>query len=40
VRILLALAGGRTAHFEFAPGSTSRAGVHRTVEEIWYVLGG
>ena len=21
------------AHFEFAPGSTSRAGVHRTVEE-------
>jgi mannose-6-phosphate isomerase-like protein (cupin superfamily) len=40
VRILLALAGGSMAHFELAPGRTSRAVTHRTVDEIWYVLGG
>ena len=40
VRVLLALAGGGMAHFELAAGQTARAVVHRTVEEIWYVLAG
>ena len=40
VRILLGLAGGGMAHFELAPGETSTAVEHRTVEEIWYVLRG
>jgi mannose-6-phosphate isomerase-like protein (cupin superfamily) len=38
VRILLRLDGGSMAHFELAPGSTSIAVAHRTVDEIWYVL--
>lgn len=40
VRVLLALAGGGVAHFELAPGHTSTAVAHRSVEEIWYFLGG
>ena len=40
VRILLQLARGSLAHFELAPGQTSRAVAHRTVDEIWYVLSG
>ena len=40
VRVLLRLAGGSMAHFALAPGETTRAVAHRTVEEIWYVLGG
>jgi len=40
VRLLLALAGGSMAHFELAPGRTSTAVRHRTVEEIWFVVGG
>jgi mannose-6-phosphate isomerase-like protein (cupin superfamily) len=40
VRVLLGLAGGGMAHFELAPGHTSRAVQHRTVEEIWYFLAG
>jgi mannose-6-phosphate isomerase-like protein (cupin superfamily) len=40
VRILLKLDGGSMAHFELAPGQTSKAVVHRTVEEIWYVVSG
>jgi mannose-6-phosphate isomerase-like protein (cupin superfamily) len=40
VRILLRLAGGSMAHFELAPGETSAAVVHRTVEELWYILSG
>jgi len=28
------------AHFELGPGRTSRAVEHRTVDEIWYVVGG
>src|SRR5205814_9315034 len=32
--------GGSMAHFELRPGQTSAAVVHRTVEEIWYVLSG
>jgi len=40
VRILLRLNGGSMAHFELAPGLTSIAVAHKTVEEIWYFLGG
>ena len=40
VRILPTLAGGSFAHFVLAPGKTSLAVAHRTVEEIWYFLDG
>ncbi len=40
VRILLGLRGGGLAHFELGPGQTSIAVAHRTVEEIWFFLGG
>jgi mannose-6-phosphate isomerase-like protein (cupin superfamily) len=40
VRLLLQLVGGSMAHFQLAPGRTSIAMVHRTVEEIWFFLGG
>jgi len=40
VRLLPQLAGASMAHFTLAPGVTSRAVAHRTVEEIWFVLGG
>ena len=40
VRVLLSLPTGSSAHFRLAPGEVSRAGRHRTVQEIWYVLAG
>lgn len=40
VRFLLTLKGGSMAHFELAAGQTASAVTHRTVEEIWFVLGG
>ena len=40
VRVLLSLAAGSAAHFELSPGAVSRAGRHRTVDEIWYILEG
>jgi len=40
VRVLLSLSGGSMAHFELAPGRISVAVLHRTVEELWYVLAG
>ena len=40
VRVLLSLKGGSMAHFELAPGQTSQAVAHRTVEEIWFFLSG
>jgi mannose-6-phosphate isomerase-like protein (cupin superfamily) len=40
VRVLLQLEGGGVAHFELASGETSIAVAHRTVEEIWYIIGG
>jgi len=40
VRVLLGLAAGGVAHFELSAGKTSRAVVHKTVEEIWYVVSG
>jgi mannose-6-phosphate isomerase-like protein (cupin superfamily) len=39
-RTLLRLKGGSLAHFELAPGKTSIAVAHRTVEEIWFFLSG
>ena len=40
VRVLLSLPRGSMAHFELAPGRTSAAIEHRTVEELWFVSGG
>ena len=40
VRPLLQLKQGSFAHFELAPGRTSFAVAHRTVEEIWCFLAG
>jgi mannose-6-phosphate isomerase-like protein (cupin superfamily) len=40
IRLLTRLARGSMAHGTLPPGGTSLAVVHRTVEEIWYVLSG
>ena len=40
VRILLELEAGGMAHFALAPGQTSKAVTHRTVEEIWFFISG
>ena len=40
VRLLLSLAAGSMAHFELPAGAVSHAVTHRTVEEIWFVVGG
>jgi mannose-6-phosphate isomerase-like protein (cupin superfamily) len=40
VRVLLRLAGGSMIHFTLPAGAVSIAVVHRTVEELWYVLSG
>jgi mannose-6-phosphate isomerase-like protein (cupin superfamily) len=40
VRLLLGLGGGSMAHFELPAGAVSHAVTHRTVEEIWFVVGG
>ena len=40
VRVLLGLSGGGLAHFELAAGKVAHAVVHRTVEEIWFVVAG
>jgi mannose-6-phosphate isomerase-like protein (cupin superfamily) len=41
VRPLCRLTGaGSFAHFRLEPGEVSRAVSHRTVQEIWYVIGG
>ncbi len=40
VRVLLRLADGSMAHFQLAPGQTSNAVAHHTLEEIWYFLSG
>ena len=40
VRILLGLKGGGMAHFSLAPGQTSKAVTHRTIEEIWFFVSG
>lgn len=40
VRILLRLAGGSMAHFQLDPGEVSIPVMHRTVEELWFVVAG
>jgi mannose-6-phosphate isomerase-like protein (cupin superfamily) len=40
VRILPRLAGGSMIHIELGASRVSHAVVHRSVEEIWYVLSG
>jgi len=40
IRLLGAVRGGSVVHCTLPPRRTSRAVRHRTVEEIWYVLGG
>ncbi len=40
IRILPQLARGSMVHARLLPGKTSKAVVHRTVEELWYVIGG
>jgi hypothetical protein len=40
VRMLLGLQRGGMAHFELGAGHVSSAVVHKTVEEIWFIVGG
>jgi mannose-6-phosphate isomerase-like protein (cupin superfamily) len=40
VRVLPSVSGGSMAHFTLAPGATSRAVTHRTIDEIWFVVSG
>lgn len=40
IRVLGRVAGASMAHGTLPPGGVSLAVGHRTVEEIWYVLGG
>ena len=40
VRVLLGVERGGLAHFQLAPGQTSRAVAHKTVDEIWYFVRG
>lgn len=40
VRVLSATLRGSMAHFRLHPGQVSKAVVHRSVEEVWYVLAG
>jgi mannose-6-phosphate isomerase-like protein (cupin superfamily) len=40
VRLLPRLKEGGMIHFELAPNRVSKAVTHRTVEEIWYFVGG
>lgn len=40
VRLLTHLPTASMAHFELAPGRVSIAQRHRTVSELWYVIGG
>lgn len=40
VRLLVQGSRGSMAHFQLAPGRTSEAVAHLTVEEIWYFLAG
>jgi mannose-6-phosphate isomerase-like protein (cupin superfamily) len=40
VRLLCRVAGGSMAHFRLPPGECAKAVVHRTVEEVWFVIAG
>ena len=40
IRELVAVKGGSMVHCTLPSGSASMAGVHRTVEEVWYFIRG
>ncbi len=40
VRILVCLPAGSMAHFRLQPGAVAKPVVHRTVEEVWFVVSG
>jgi mannose-6-phosphate isomerase-like protein (cupin superfamily) len=40
VRVLARVGRGSAAHFSLDPGCVSVAVMHRTIDEIWYFLGG
>lgn len=40
VRVLLGVRAGGMAQFELQAGKTARAVVHKTVEEVWFVVSG
>jgi mannose-6-phosphate isomerase-like protein (cupin superfamily) len=40
VRVLCTTARGSTAMFTLPPGAVSKAVVHCTVEEVWYIVAG
>src|SRR5258706_530925 len=40
VRLLAAVPRGSMAHFTLPPGAVTRAVAHRTVEEVWFFVGG
>jgi mannose-6-phosphate isomerase-like protein (cupin superfamily) len=40
VRLLCRLERGSMAHLTLPPGHTSHPVVHRTVEEVWYIISG
>ena len=40
VRLLACVAAGSMAHFTLAPGAVSKPVAHRTVEELWFFIGG
>ncbi len=40
IRLLTALSGGSMAHCTLPAGAVTLAVRHRTVEELWYVVGG
>ena len=40
VRLLVTSGLGSMAHFSLAPGATSAAVCHRTVEELWFITAG
>lgn len=40
VRVLLGVRTGGMAQFELQAGKTARAVVHKTVEEVWFVVSG
>jgi mannose-6-phosphate isomerase-like protein (cupin superfamily) len=40
VRVLCATSRGGMALFTLAPGAVARAVAHRSIEEIWYFIGG
>lgn len=40
VRLLHQVKGGSMAHFKLAPGQIAKAVVHRTVDEMWFIVSG